>query len=129
MKEVKSICNQEMFLCSDFICHDTSNGQYKVNVFNIFILCQLCIIGCVLACSVVSDWDPMDCSLPGSSVHGIFQARIPEWVAVSSSRDLPNLGNRIGVYCVSFIGKWILTLSHLRSPYYLSYLKNKCLRK
>ena len=26
--------------------------------------------------------DPMDCSLPGSSVHGIFQARIPEWVAM-----------------------------------------------
>ena len=30
--------------------------------------------------------DPMDCSLPGSSIHGIFQARILEWVAVSFSR-------------------------------------------
>ena len=30
--------------------------------------------------------DPMDCSLPGSSVRGIFQARILEWVAISSSR-------------------------------------------
>ena len=30
--------------------------------------------------------DPTDCSLPGSSVHGIFQARILEWVAVSFSR-------------------------------------------
>ena len=30
--------------------------------------------------------DPMDCSLPGSSVHGILQARILEWVAMSSSR-------------------------------------------
>ena len=27
--------------------------------------------------------DPMDCSLPGSSVHGIFQARILEWIAIS----------------------------------------------
>ena len=27
-------------------------------------------------------WDPMDCDLPGSSVHGIFQARILEWVAI-----------------------------------------------
>ena len=26
--------------------------------------------------------DPMDCSLPGSSVHGIFQARVLEWVAM-----------------------------------------------
>ena len=29
--------------------------------------------------------DPMDCSLPGSSVHGIFQARVLEWVAISFS--------------------------------------------
>ena len=36
---------------------------------------QLCLILC----------DPMDCSLLGSSVHGISQARILEWVAISSS--------------------------------------------
>ena len=30
--------------------------------------------------------DPMDCNLPGSSVHGVFQARILEWVAISFSR-------------------------------------------
>ena len=31
--------------------------------------------------------DPMDCSLPGSSVHGIFQARVLEWGAIAFSRD------------------------------------------
>ena len=31
--------------------------------------------------------DPMDCSWPGSSVHGILQARILEWVAIPFSRD------------------------------------------
>ena len=31
--------------------------------------------------------DPVDCSLPGSSVHGILQARILEWVATSFSKD------------------------------------------
>ena len=31
-------------------------------------------------------WDPVDCSPPGSSVHGILQARILEWVAISFSR-------------------------------------------
>ena len=36
--------------------------------------------------------DPMDCGLPGSSIHGIFQARILEWVALSFSGDLPDLG-------------------------------------
>ena len=31
--------------------------------------------------------DPMDCSLPGSSVHGIFQARVLEWGAIAFSDD------------------------------------------
>ena len=30
--------------------------------------------------------DPMDCRLPGSTIHGIFQARVLEWVAISFSR-------------------------------------------
>ena len=36
--------------------------------------------------------DPMDCSPPDSSVHGILQARILEWVAISFSRGLPQPG-------------------------------------
>ena len=36
--------------------------------------------------------DPMDCSLLGSSVHGILQARVLEWVAIPSSRGLPDPG-------------------------------------
>ena len=42
---------------------------------------------CVRAKSLQScptPWDPMDCSPPGSSVHGILQARILEWVAMPS---------------------------------------------
>ena len=35
---------------------------------------------------------PVDCNPPGSSVHGILQARILEWVAMLSSRDLPHPG-------------------------------------
>ena len=31
-------------------------------------------------------WDPMDCSLPGTSVHGTFQAIVLEWIAISFSR-------------------------------------------
>ena len=33
--------------------------------------------------------DPVDCSLPGSSIHEIFQARILKWVAISFSRGSP----------------------------------------
>ena len=40
--------------------------------------------------------DPMDYSLPGSSVHVIFQARILEWVAIPFSRDLPDPGIKYG---------------------------------
>ena len=36
--------------------------------------------------------DPMDCSLPGSSVYGILQAKILESFVMSSSRDLPDPG-------------------------------------
>ena len=43
----------------------------------------VCVQSCMTLC------DPMDYSLPGSSVQGVFQARILEWVAISSSRDLP----------------------------------------
>ena len=43
------------------------------------------------SCPTLSD--PMDCSLPGSSVHGIFQARVLEWgaIAFSSYEVLSNL--------------------------------------
>ena len=44
----------------------------------------------LLSCLTLSD--PMDLSPLGSSVHGILQARIQEWVAIPFSGDLPNLG-------------------------------------
>ena len=47
---------------------------------------------CVRAQSHPTLCDPMDCSLPGSSVYEIFQARILEWVVISYSRDLPDPG-------------------------------------
>ena len=49
--------------------------------------------------------DPMDCRLPGSSVHGIFQAKILKWVAISFSRG--SSWPRDGTY-VSCIDRWVL---------------------
>ena len=40
--------------------------------------------------------DPVDCSPPGSSAHGILQAGILEWVIIPSSRGLPDLGIETG---------------------------------
>ena len=39
------------------------------------------------SCQTLSD--PMDCSLPGSSIHGIFQARVLEWGAIAFSDEQP----------------------------------------
>ena len=52
---------------------------------------------CAKALSRVRLCDPMDHSPPGSSVHDILQARIPEWIAMPSSRESsdPNLSSRI----------------------------------
>ena len=53
-----------------FLCEDRSSLTIKV------LVSQLC----------PTLYDPMDCSLPGSLVHGILQARIVEWVAIPFSR-------------------------------------------
>ena len=42
--------------------------------------------------------DPMDCSLQGSSLHGILRARVLEWVAISFSRGSPQLRDRNQVF-------------------------------
>ena len=49
--------------------------------------------------------DPVDCSLPGSSIHGILQARILEWAAISFSRKYPRY-----FYCKIAVG-------HLRQKF------------
>ena len=62
--------------------------------------------------------DPMDCSLPGSSAHGIFQARVLEWAAVSFSRGSSPPRDRICISNISCAGRQILLLlSHLGSPH------------
>ena len=67
-------------------------------------------------CVIVSKWlsvlsvsrwvmsdscDPMDCSPPASSVHGILQARIQEWNSVPFSRGSPRSKDRTQVFCIA----------------------------
>ena len=58
----------------------------------------------------------MDCSLPGSSVHRIVQARKLEWVAMPSSKESsrPRTGSRDSY--VSCIGRWVLYHYHPGKP-------------
>ena len=59
---------------------------------------------CAQSCLTL--WDPMDCSLPGPSIHGSFLARILEWVAISSFRGSSQPRDRTFISFVSCIGRW-----------------------
>ena len=63
---------------------------------------------CVRVQSRPSLGNPMGCSPPGSFVHGFFQARILEWVAISSSRASSQSRDWIWNSCNSCIGRQIL---------------------
>ena len=63
---------------------------------------SMCAQSCPTLC------DSMDCSPPGSSVHGTFQERILEWVAISSFRGSSWPRDQTHVSCVFCIGRQIL---------------------
>ena len=58
-------------------------------------------------------WNPMDCSLPDSSVHGILQARILEWVVMPSSRGSSPPRDGTWVSCMT---DWFFTAEPLGKP-------------
>ena len=67
----------------------------------LYLDCAMLCSACVLSrFSHVRLCDPMDCSPPGSSVHGILQARIPESVAMPSSRGSSQSRDQT---CISYI--------------------------
>ena len=72
--------------------------------FSIWIQCAVreCSVLCPVLC------DTMDCSLPGSSVRVIFQARILEWVAIASSRGSFWPRDQTHILCRSCAGRQIL---------------------
>ena len=75
-------------------------------------MCVLCLVVqlCLTLCN------PLDCSPPDASVCGSLQTRILEWVAVSSSRDLPDPGTEPKSPVTSALKADPLLLSHLRHP-------------
>ena len=75
---------------------------YNRQVLNAFM--QVCSV--TQSCPTL--YNPMDCSSPGSSAHGISQARILEWVAISFSRGSSQLRNQPHLSYGSCIGRWIL---------------------
>ena len=60
------------------------NSSPKLDNINLFLF--LLLFWSEVAQSYPTLWDPVDCSLPGSSTHGILQTRILEWVSIAFSR-------------------------------------------
>ena len=87
-------------------CHFLFQGIFPTQGSNLHLLCLLLweVSSLPLAPPEVKEsesevtqscptlCDPMDCSLPGSSIHEIFQARVLEWLPFLSPGDLPNPG-------------------------------------
>ena len=55
----------------------------------------------LVAKSCLTLWDPMDCGLPGSSVHGISQVRILKWVVMSFSRGFSQPRDQTHISCIT----------------------------
>ena len=87
-------CKTAGFLIKSILIQVLTNSvQHRLNMFNsqgekyLCVNAQLCLTLC----------NPMNCSLPGSYIHGIVQARILEWVAISFSRRSSQPRNRTQV--------------------------------
>ena len=78
------------------------------------------------SCPTLSN--PMDCSLPGSSVHGIFQARVLEWGAIAFSNPYMTTGKAIALTRWTFVGKVMSLLFNMLSRLVIAFLpRSKCL--
>ena len=86
----------------------------------VFCKVPACMHVYAISQSCLTLFDPM--SQPDSSVHGIFQARLLEWVAISSSKESSRPRNWTHVSCASRTGRWILYQSHL-VPLQVQWLK------
>ena len=79
------------------------------------MICNMCVRAQSLqSCPTLCD--PMDCSLPGSSVHGILWARILEWVAMPSSSGSSRARDQIQVSCVFCITGGFFTTEPTEKP-------------
>ena len=88
------------------------NIIYDSDSLNVISVC-VCVLVAQLCPTLCN---PMDCSLPGSSIHGISQARILQWVAISFSRGSSQPRDQTRVSCIvgRFFTVWA-TCGHERN--------------
>ena len=108
LKEHWSRCSQYVQMC-----------PLEVKVLGFFLLLWVfialhCAVLCLVAHACLTLCDPMDSYPSGSSVHGIFQARILEWVAMPSSMGSSQPRDGTQVYCIAgrFFTIWATKKPH-----------------
>ena len=67
--------------------------------------------------------DPKDCNRPGSSVHGVLQARILEWVAIPSSRESSQPRDWTWISCI--VGGFFTVWATREAPFHRYYVNNR----
>ena len=80
----------------------SQSAQLSIACFHIPMCMCVCVQWRPTLCG------PMGCSPPGSSVHGIFQARVLAWVVLSSSRGSSRPRDQTHTSCISCLGRQIL---------------------
>ena len=100
------------YLCSQHSTRDSQStesgmGQGSVSLLNEWLDLFICIANAYTCAQSLQSYqnlcEPTDCSLPGSSVHGILQARKLEWIAMPSSKGSSRSRYRTHVSCISCI--------------------------
>ena len=108
--------NMEECIATIACCDVYPNRKFFFEHINICLYIHCCCC-CLVSQSCYILWESMDCCPLGSSVHGIFQARILEWVAISFSSGSSQPRDQTHVSCIS--RHWqadSLLLSHYGSP-------------
>ena len=104
--------------CENWICIIMQVCQMKAVCF-LWSLCAKSRLSCPTLC------DPVDCNLPRSSVHGILQARILEWVAMPSSERPPRPRDQTCASCSSYTEDGLFIAEPLGKPLAFSGLEDK----
>ena len=101
--------------CIAKISQTTCISGIRMHKYTSLILRKVdCVCSVTRSCSTLCD--PKNCSPPRSSVYGILQARILEWVAISFSRLSSQSRDQTRVSCVSCIARGFFTTEPLGKP-------------
>ena len=109
-----------VFGFSEYIPKSETAGSYGSSIFSFLRLESFMFL--LFSHSLISDSDPMNWAPPGSSVHGIFWARLLEWLAIFLSRGSFQPRDRTCVSTSPLQQADVLPLSHQGSPSHFIYI-------